>query len=478
MDERTLIEIDSAVPRYGAYRFQHPIIWTIGKGENWTVIGPNGAGKSQLVSILLEQQALLSGRVRNSVGDRTSTIAKYVAFTDIYSIFDAGNSYYQQRWNTGDTQTAPFVDELFEGITNDTVKRFMDIFGIGNLLGKRVNMLSSGELRKTLIVLALRSQPRLLILDNPYIGLDAGSRAVLEDVFRLITGACGIQLMTLVADPRDIPQVTTHVLPVRDKTLLPAMSREGFLANTQFIEDLFRHDSPTEIPAGSGIVRPAFENVLDFRNVTIKYGEKIILDGIDWTVKCGEKWLLAGKNGSGKSTLLSLVFCDNPQGYANDITLFDRRRGPGQSIWEVKSRIGYVSPEITNYYRKNVCCLDVVASGFSDTIGIPYGYDDAKREAALGWMAAFGIARLADRPSIAVSSGEHQLVMLARAFVKDADLLILDEPMHGLDTRNKSRVRQIIKKWCAGDKSLIYVTHYREEAPDILTHRLDLGRQR
>lgn len=478
MNENTLIEIDAAEPRYETYRFRHPIDWTIDTDENWTVIGPNGAGKSQLVSILLEQQPLRSGKVRNSIGERTSAMAKYVAFTDIYSIFDAGNSYYQQRWNTGDVQTAPFVHELFDGIMNETVKRLMDIFGIEAFMGKRVNMLSSGELRKTLIVLALRTEPHLLILDNPYIGLDAASRIVLEDVFRLITETCGIRLITLVADPRDIPEVTTHVLPVKDKTLLAPMTRHNFLNDRNLIESLFAQEEVTSKPSHSTSARPTFDNVLVFKNIVIRYGEKTILNGIDWTVRRGEKWLLSGRNGAGKSTLLSLVFCDNPQAYANDITLFDRKRGVGQSIWEVKSRIGYISPEITNYYRKNVSCLDVVASGFSDTIGIPYNYDDSKRETALQWMNTFGISHLADKPSIAISAGEHQLVMLARAFVKDPDLLILDEPMHGLDIRNKSRVRQIIKEWCTDEKSLIYVTHYEEEAPDIITDRLDLGKGR
>lgn len=474
MDERCIVNIEGAQPRFGAYTFRTPLNWTISEGQHWSVIGPNGAGKSQLASILLEKQPLSSGSVRTRGGRRMGEIARYVAFTDIYSIFDAGNSYYQQRWNVGDVQTAPFVRELFEGEWDSGTAGFMEVFGIPSLFDKRVNMLSSGELRKALIVLSLKARPRLLILDNPYIGLDAASRPVLDEVLELLAGPCGIGLVTLVADPRDVPKVTTHVLPVKEKELLPAMTRADFMADTFLQQELFGGDSHGHaIPAGYGR-REDFRNVLDFRSVTIRYGERRILDGIDWRVGRGEKWLLSGSNGSGKSTLLSLVFCDNPQAYANDITLFDRKRGVGQSIWEVKSRMGFVSPEITNYYRKSVGCLDVVVSGFYDTIGIPYDYGDEKAQLAMEWMSALGIGHLARRSSLEVSAGEHQLVMLARAFVKDPDLLILDEPMHGLDMRNKERVRAIIKEWADDAKSLIYVTHYEEEAPDIITHRLNL----
>ena len=472
--DNIVVQIENAEARFSAYAFRKPINWTVRENEHWTVIGANGAGKSQLISILLEKQPLRSGNVRRMDGRRMSEIAKYVAFTDIYSIFDAENSYYQQRWNVGDVQTAPFVKELFEGVDSPMVRNFMEIFGIKAFFAKRVNMLSSGELRKMLIVLSLRINPKILILDNPYIGLDVESRAVLDDA--LISLAQGIQLITLVADPRDVPPVSTHVLPVLDKELLPAMTREQFICDKELHKSLFHTNPDIEIPAHVKHVRPDFNNVLEFRNISIKYGDRTILDGIDWTVKRGEKWMLAGKNGSGKSTLLSLVFCDNPQSYANNVTLFDRKRGVGQSIWEVKSRIGFISPEITNYYRKPVDCLDVVASGFYDTIGIPYAYDDQKAECALQWMKAFGIEHLARRSSLEVSAGEHQMVMLARAFVKDPDLLILDEPMHGLDVENKRRVKEIIKKWANSEKSLIYVTHYEEEAPDIITERLELGK--
>ncbi len=471
---KIVAEMDRAEARFSAYAFRQPLNWTIREGEHWCVIGANGAGKSQLVSLLLGKQPLRSGTVCGVDGRRVNEIAQYVAFTDIYSIFDVENSYYQQRWNVGDVQTAPFVKELFEEIDTPMVRDFMQLFSIEAFFEKRVNMLSSGELRKMLIVLSLRKEPKILILDNPYIGLDAESRMILEDAFSSLTES--LQLITLVADPRDVPAVSTHVLPVKDKELLPAMTREEFIADHSLQKMLFPAKTDADVPVGNRSC-PDFEHVLLFRNIQIKYGDRTILDGIDWSVKRGEKWLLSGRNGSGKSTLLSLVFCDNPQAYANNITLFDRKRGVGQSIWEVKSRIGYVSPEITNYYRKPVKCLDVVVSGFYDTIGIPYGCDERKIQPALAWMKTFGIEHLAQRSFLEVSTGEHQMVMLARAFVKDPDLLILDEPMHGLDVENKRRVRQIIRQWADDNKSLIYVTHYEEEAPDIITERLALGKE-
>ena len=195
---------------------------------------------------------------------------------------------------------------------------------------------------------------------------------------------------------------------------------------------------------------------------------------LNWTIKRGEKWALLGVNGSGKSTLLSLICGDNPQAYANDITLFDRKRGSGESIWDIKKRIGYISPEMHLYYLKNVKCIDVVGSGFFDTIGL-YKKCNAEQEAiALDWMKTLGIEHIKDISFLNISSGEQRLVLLARVFVKNPDLLILDEPLHGLDVVNKQRVKKLIEDFCDKDKSLIYVTHYENEIPGIVDKRLVL----
>jgi len=468
---------------------------------------------------------------------------KYVAFRNIYTFIDLENSYYQQRWNSGDEQNAIRVRDVFargdslasvdrgrrasvteqstptspaspsaalpssfpaappnmppRAITASSLppeaERLISFFGLETLLDERVNILSSGELRKTLIVLSLLSSPRILILDNPYIGLDARSRGVLDELLGRLAHLEEVQIVAIVSRMEDIPPVTTHILPVKDKEMLPPLTRREALHDGALAEKLFGHpnhhaalsDRPaTQLPpqpAADGGAKAeteadGYENVLLFRDVEIKYGNRVILSHLYWQVRRGERWLLWGGNGSGKSTLLGILFGDNPQAYSNDISLFDRRRGAGgESIWEIKRRIGFISPEITLYYRKNIPCLEVVGSGFHDTIGSPYPLDERQRDEARRWMEIFGIGHLATRPFLRTSSGEQQLVLLARLFVKDPQVLVLDEPLNSLDSRNKELVNRIICDFCTRrGKTLIYVTHYEQEIPPIIDHKLEL----
>ena len=217
--------------------------------------------------------------------------------------------------------------------------------------------------------------------------------------------------------------------------------------------------------------------MISLNHVSIRYDDRTILRDLDWTVCRGERWALSGENGAGKSTLLSLVCADNPQAYACDIRLFGRRRGTGESIWDIKRHIGYVSPEMHRAYLKNLPALDIVASGLHDSIGLYRRPRPEELDTCRWWMETFGIGHLEARPFLTLSSGEQRLCLLARAFVKDPELLILDEPLHGLDTANRALVRRIIDAFCHRlDKTLVMVTHYEEELPPCIDHRLRLVR--
>lgn len=479
METDNLVEIKNAVPRINTLAFSQPINWAVKDNQHWAIIGPNGGGKTLLIDILLGKHALRSGEIISNDNISINSIVKCVAFRDIYSLADIQNSYYQQRWNAGDEHEVPIVRDLFSKGEEEWVKMLITAFKIEDLVEKPINLLSSGELRKTLIVRSLLTKPRILILDNPFIGLDAKSREMLNEVLAKLSRLENLQIVLILSHPKDLPAIITHILPIKNKSLLPAISREEFLKDASLQKNLFNTENKADISAllDKSTDQFSFENALLFKNIHIRYGTCTILKELNWQVKRGEKWALLGENGSGKSTLLSLVSGDNPQAYANDITLFDRKRGSGESIWDIKKHIGYISPEMHLYYLKNVRCLDVVGSGFFDTIGLYKKCSEEQEIVALEWMKIFGIENIKDISFLNISTGEQRLVLLARVFVKNPDLLILDEPLHGLDAANKYRIKKIIEDFCTNDKALIYVTHYEDEIPEVVTQRLVLTKR-
>lgn len=479
METDNLIEIRNAVPRISTLAFTQPINWAVTNSQHWAIVGPNGAGKTLLIDILLGKHALKSGEIISKNNTSINTVVKCVAFRDIYSLVDIQNSYYQQRWNAGDEHEVPVVRDLFSKGEKEWVGMLIEAFKIEDLVEKPINLLSSGELRKTLIVRSLLSKPQILILDNPFIGLDAKSRTVLNDLLTRLSLLENLQIVLILSHPKDLPSIITHILPIKDKSVLPVISRDEFVNDLDLQQHLFNQENSTNISEllDNLADQLSFENALLFKNIHIRYGTRTILKDLDWQVKRGEKWALLGENGSGKSTLLSLVSGDNPQAYANDITLFDRKRGSGESIWDIKKHIGYVSPEMHLYYQKNVRCVDVVGSGFFDTIGLYKKCSEAQEVIALEWMKIFGIDNIKDVSFLNISTGEQRLVLLARVFVKNPDLLILDEPLHGLDVANKHRIKKIIENFCTDDKALIYVTHYEDEIPDVVTQRMVLTKR-
>ncbi len=483
---KIVVDIRDIVTRLPEFRFTAPVNWRIEEGQQWAVIGPNGAGKTLIADIMQRKFAFKEGEVVFPGDGKVSDFVKSIAFKDIYSLADCRNSYYQQRWHSTEAEEMPTVEDLLkEHLGSDHLAKMLTLFGIEDLLPKRLIFLSSGELRKFLIVRTLLSRPRILILDNPFIGLDAPSRELLVEMLERMTSLEGIQVVLLLSNPNDIPEMITHVLPIHDRTCLSPLTREAFLSDTELIARLF----PTEgacaceeagklrLPVDMNKTASSHEVTLRMEHVRIRYGSRTILKDLDWEIRNGEKWALFGPNGAGKSTLLSLVYADNPQSYSNTLYLFDRKRGSGESIWDIKRRIGYVSPEMHLYYKENVPALHIVGSGFFDSIGLFRKCSAEQETIALSWMKVFGIEHLKERLFMTLSSGEQRLVLLARAFVKDPDLIILDEPLHGLDISNKKKAAAIIERFCdRPGKTLIYVTHYPHELPACVDRRFELVR--
>lgn len=480
---QNIIAIENGVTRHPLYRMKEPINMTLAAGEHIAIVGRNGAGKSILVDTITGRWPLLMNEVKYDFSPSPSKMVyqniKYIAFRDSYGDAD-GNYYYQQRWNAHDLDETPLVRDLLPSTINHELKKALyDLFGMEALLDKHIILLSSGELRKFQLTKTLLSDPRVLIMDNPFIGLDAKTRDLLHTLLGELTKVTHLQVILILSKTDDIPDFITHVVPVDDRTCGKKISLAEYLATRRPApERVLSKEKEARIlnlPYNNEIYRT--EHVVDLNKVSIRYGERTILKDLDWTVKCGEKWALSGENGAGKSTLLSLVCADNPQGYACDITLFGRKRGSGESIWEIKKHIGYVSPEMHRAYLKNLPAIDIVASGLHDSVGLYKRPHPEQMAACEWWMDIFGIADLKDRNFLQLSSGEQRLVLLARAFVKDPELLILDEPLHGLDLHNRRLVKDIIEVFCRRkDKTMIMVTHYQEELPGCITNSIYLKR--
>ena len=218
-----------------------------------------------------------------------------------------------------------------------------------------------------------------------------------------------------------------------------------------------------------------FGLAVKMEDVSIRYGEKIILNKINWIVKKGECWNVSGPNGAGKSTLLSLITADNPQAYANKIILFDKERGTGESIWDIKKKIGFVSPELHVYFDQQASCSDVIASGLFDTIGLFRRLNNEQEEQVLLWMKLMNLLPFRDKRIYQLSASQQRMALLARALIKNPPLLILDEPTQGLDETQTAFFKKLVTELCRHfGTTLIYVSHYSSDLPACINHFLRL----
>lgn len=463
---RKIIEIKNGVARHPLYRMNEPINFELREGEQLAIVGPNGSGKTILVNTIIGRYPLLMNEVQYDFGIGNTRMAyeniRYIAFRDSYGDNDS-TYFYQQRWHSQEVEELPVVRDLFADVPDEELCHGVyESFNLTPLLDKRLVMLSSGELRRLQVVKALLGSPQVLIMDNPFVGLDAPMRTQLCELLQQLISTRGLQLILVLSRADEIPEFITRIVPVYDRRI-----GEGRVELTEF-KDIALPSIETIL--GSDDVAIG-DSVIDFRDVTLRYGNRVIFEHLNWRVCRGEHWALQGRNGSGKSALLALVCADNPQSYACDIDLFGRRRGTGESIWDIKRRIGYVSPEMHRAYLKDLPSIEIVASGLHDSIGLYKRPRPEQMGICKEWMRVFGIEHLAERTFLTLSSGEQRLVLLARAFVKDPELLILDEPLHGLDTERRLYVRNVIDAFCARpDKTLIMVTHYVEELPTCITH--------
>ncbi len=470
--------------------------WEIRGDQQWAVIGPNGSGKSALMKVLSGALPIVKGTIAYNFlknGEAAHEQITYVSF-DEQRVVLGEEVYLQDRWNTGLSEGAPTVSDFLSerGIqhVNPFVveipilhsrmkyrdlgflakrREIIRMFGLKPLLNRTIIELSNGERRKLGIARALLQNPRLLILDNPFEGLDESFRARLARNLKSMMR--GKMRVIIAGTNRDlIPTGITNVLRISDNHEISISGKEGLTFFTR------KEGQTFSLRAKNRKVGKGSRILVQMKNVNVSYNKIPVLRGINWTVRENEKWALLGPNGAGKTTLLSLIIGDNPQAYANNITIFGKRRGTGESIWEIKKKIGWVAPELQIYYPTGASCLNVVCSGFFDSIGLYKKCNLRQRKIALSWLRRFNLHNRAEAPFEEISEGEQRLALLARALVKSPALLVLDEPCQGLDVKNRDRVLKAVDSIEKHhNASLIFVTHRRDELPKSITDVFRLG---
>lgn len=450
---------------------------TIRAGESWAFVGTNGSGKSALARALAGELPLLKGECQ---GDFTRLTR--LSFEQLQKLV----SDEWQRNNTdllspGEEDTGRTTAEIIQDEVKDPARcqRLAERFGITALLNRRFKYLSTGETRKTLLCQALMSEPELLILDEPFDGLDVQSRAQLAALLESLNQQ-GYTLVLVLNRFDEIPDFIQHAGVLADCNLTEtgektALLKQALIAQLAHSEQLDGITLPEpDAPAARHALDPHQPRIV-LRDGMVSYDDRPILNRLSWTVNPGEHWQIVGPNGAGKSTLLSLITGDHPQGYSNDLTLFGRRRGSGETIWDIKKHIGYVSSSLHLDYRVSTTVRNVILSGYFDSIGIYQAVSDKQHKLAQQWLDILGMdTRIADAPFHSLSWGQQRLALIVRALVKHPTLLILDEPLQGLDPLNRQLVRRFVDVLISeGETQLLFVSHHAEDAPSCITHRLE-----
>ncbi len=461
---------DVSAVKYGRPLFRD-FHWTIQAGEHWVISGPNGSGKSLLLEMLAGKLQLSQGKVHYDFIRETDWDGYFKALHEKiqYIPAHAGHQllrrhegvFYQQRYYGSFNEDMPSVEEVFGALMPQLKK--LDLpksLDIGALLALPVSRLSNGQIKKVLILKGLlEKSPQLLLLDYPFEGLDDQSRVDFSHFLDYVVKHHDL-LLVLTDHYHGLPKVINRRLILenfriqKQERLQPSdqADKAGYKPEVKQAEP-----PPTSSPP-----------VIEMKNLRIQYGEKVILEDFNWTVRRGERWALSGPNGSGKTTLFSLINADHPMAYSQQVYLFGKRRGSGESIWDIKEKIHYMGPEVLSYLNpKHIRekAIDYIRDKQP-------GLDEAALQQLLDFFDAGAWVNLLVRQ---LSSGQLQLMLLLKCFLTKKELILLDEPFQFLDAKNKALVNEYLQNYLDKDKTLLLITHYSEDIARWTQQRMQLG---
>ncbi|MCX7872159.1 MAG: ATP-binding cassette domain-containing protein [Verrucomicrobiae bacterium] len=470
----------------------------IRKGECWGIIGPNGSGKSLFIQAIIGEIYPVCGDVVHNLRthggeecDPADAIALISAQTQRLFIRKE-SSFYQARWHSGIEEGKHTVSEFLsqnvvENINpfavdstisspyefNNLREQLCDKLNIAHLLKRKIIHLSNGEQRRVLLAHLLLKKPQILILDDPFAGLDLDSRKRLSRLL-IELKKNGLTIILVSHRAEEISRFLTNIALIRDYKIIMHGKKSQVIRKIS--ETTNQCSLLGKIKNLKSIVTRttlSFKTVLKVENLTVHANDKIILQNLNWTVFKGEHWAILGPNGSGKTTLLNVIRGDHPQVYAQNILLFDKLLDSPDDFVNARKKIGSFSLELHQHFPLESSCLDAVCSGFDNTLGLFKRLNSQQKKRALALLEDFGMADVAWSPLGELSTANQRLVLICRAMVRTPWLLILDEPCQGLDTLQKLTVLKAIDRIVEQtDAHLLFVTHHPKEMPSCITNIL------
>lgn len=477
---KDIIKIENASFRHRNHNFYENFNWSVKADQHWIITGSSGAGKTSLINALSGKYYAAKGSITYpflktegaSLYDLRRKMIRVVSFRDDSRIFSPNLYFYQQRFNAFAADgTLTVWEYLMNAGFDERVEEHVKLIkktGIFPLLDLERIKLSSGQSRRLLITKAILQKPSILIIDNPYLGLDAPSRKEFNALLDTLVEVAGIQLI-LAGQFEELPKCINHRLhldnfEIQYEGKLEAyqeaqLSLHSKVDTEQLLDQIKLAYPPPTSPA---------QTIFSLQQVSVDYYGKSVLKEIDWTVQKGEKWALLGDNGSGKSTILSLLFGDHPQAYSNDIYLFEQKRGMGQSIWDIKKNTGFTSPELHYFFSYSLTCLEAVITGLFDHVYLKREPSEKESQLIDLLFRYFDMSAYKNKSFQEISTGQQRVILLIRALIKNPPLLLLDEPFQAFDQATILKAKRLLSYILTEQHTLIFISHYRAEIPSCV----------